>query len=75
MDIKLLKQTTLFFGKMVSVLEYKACKHNYTGWDNARKVTHQHLLDQMIANINQKDWVDVANLAMILDYRKQRGAK
>ena len=42
----------------------------YTGWDNASAISNKELTEKLKENIHSEDWVDVANLAMILNYRQ-----
>lgn len=61
-----------FFGKMVEKLMHQKQVHGYSGWDSPSEITNQKIYSKLKANIDRQDWVDVANLAMMLDYRKER---
>lgn len=68
MKADLMFSATYFFGKMIEKFKYKLSQ-GYTGWSSTRP-SDKRLIESMQRNIEKKDWVDVANLAMILDYRK-----
>ena len=69
MTQKLWECASGFFGKMVAKIIHQAHTHGYTGWDHERE---KYLLEKMNANISRRDWVDVANIAMFLDYHDQQ---
>lgn len=45
------------------------------GWDDPQVTSDATLTKQMRKNIDDRDWVDVANIAAILFYRKTNGLK
>jgi hypothetical protein len=73
MTISLWEAVNKFFGRMVKKLIHQHETHGYTGWDFYYSIKTEVLVAKLYRNIEEQDWVDVANLAMILDYRK--GAK
>jgi hypothetical protein len=69
----LLQQVALaFYSKMLVRFEYKSAKHGFHGWNNKSAVSTTYLKEQLQKNVYDGDWVDVANLALILDYREQK---
>jgi len=69
------KTAAAFFTKMVAKLIHQNSTHGYIGWDQESSVRYQGLMDKLHRNIKDEDWVDVANLAMMLDYRKSKESK
>jgi hypothetical protein len=59
-----------FFEKMIIKLINQKETHGYSGWSDPAIVATSLLVNKLHENITRRDWVDVANLAMILDYRK-----
>lgn len=55
----------LFSKKMIAKLAYKM-GNGYSGWKN--KANRKEILYKLHNNVNHKDWVDVANLAMMLHW-------
>ena len=47
-------------------------KEGYTGWDDLDEPMDDLLIRKLYTNIEQEDWVDVANIAAILWWRKQK---
>jgi hypothetical protein len=72
MNKSLWKAVHYFFGKMVEKLIHQKQTHGYSGWDSPGDVTSGRILRKLYENVERGDWVDVANLAMMLDYRKQK---
>ena len=70
MTQKLWKAASNFFGQMVEKLIHQKNTHGFSGWDLESDVSNTTLLRKLHENIEKEDWVDVANLAMILDYRR-----
>jgi hypothetical protein len=70
MTQKLWKTAVCFFGLMVEKLIHQHNTHGFSGWDSESNVSNATLLRKLRENIEKEDWVDVANLAMILDYRR-----
>ena len=64
--------TVVFFGKMVNKLIHQKSTHGYRGWNLEGMVPTKELRRKLAVNIEKGDWVDVANLAMMLDYRKNK---
>ncbi len=72
MTQKLWRCTSLFFAKMVEKLIHQRGTHNYSGWDY---LNEDILKRKLHRNIESRDWVDVANIAMMLDYHDYRRRK
>ena len=72
MNKQLWGATVLFFGKMVNKLIHQKMTHGYTGWNHTSSIVNEKLLIRLHANLADQDWVDVANIAMILDYRENK---
>ncbi len=53
---------------MKSKFDQKA-RSGYSGWENHSSIPDAALINKLLANARRKDWVDVANLAAILEYR------
>lgn len=70
MTQKLWRAAMTFFQQMVEKLIHQSNTHGYTGWDKESEVSNTTLLRKLRENIEEEDWVDVAILAMILDYRR-----
>jgi len=70
MTQRLWRAASTFFGLMVQKLIHQSNTHGFSGWDSGLAVSNTVLLRKLRENIEKEDWVDVANLAMILDYRK-----
>ena len=45
-------------------------KVGYSGWDSHSEIPDAALINKLLANVKRKDWIDVANLSAILEYRK-----
>lgn len=66
MDIKTLQPfVNTMNGKFIQKKE-----EGYTGWDDPEECSEDHLVRKLYANVEQEDWVDVANIAAILWWRK-----
>ena len=50
-------------------------KEGYIGWDDPEQCSNDELIKKLYANAVQEDWVDVANIAAILWWRKQNLTK
>ncbi len=69
MSKKLWVVVNIFFGLMVEKLIHQKTCHGYAGWDYT---TRDILLKKLSYNVSSSDWVDVANLAMMLDYHDRK---
>jgi len=47
-------------------------KLGYDGWDDHSRIPDVALQNKLLANVRRGDWVDVANLAAILQYRQEK---
>ena len=47
-------------------------KRGYSGWDDHSEIPDAALKNKLLANVKRKDWIDVANLAAILNYRQDK---
>jgi hypothetical protein len=65
MTQKLWTCASVFFGKMVAKMIHQSQSHGYSGRDYS---SESYLIEKLNRNIQERDWVDVANLAMMLDY-------
>ena len=50
-------------------------KEGYTGWDDLDERMDDLLIRKLYTNIEQEDWVDVANIAAIRWWRRQKSNK
>ena len=50
-------------------------KEGYTGWDDLDERMDDLLIRKLYTNIEQEDWVDVANIAAICWWRRQKSNK
>jgi len=72
MNIEILKD----FANAMNEKFIQKKNEGYTGWDDLDERMEDHLLRRLYANIEeQEDWVDVANIAAILWWRKQKSNK
>jgi hypothetical protein len=64
--------------KMAELMKIKfteKARFGYSGWDNHSAIPDAALINKLLANAKRKDWIDVANLAAILNYRSDRRMK
>jgi len=59
-----------FHKKCYNRLSFKE-QSGVTGWDDPEKVSNNELKKMLIENMQAGDYVDVANIAMILDFRNR----
>jgi len=72
MNSKLQKALTAFHSKCITKFNQKETQ-GYTGWDEPSEAISDELLEErMKENIMSEDWVDVSNIAMILNYRQSQ---
>ena len=69
--MQLLTLAGRFFQKMESRLILK----QNDGWRGWGQISEKRLTERLLDNASRKDWVDVANLALILWANKQKDIK
>lgn len=69
--IKLMDTVNSFATEMQYKLSAKL-EEGYTGWDDPSSLPTDYLEARLVVNLQNRDFVDVANLAMILWYRRRR---
>lgn len=70
--IELFKSLVKFANAMFRKLVAKG-RAGYRGFDDPNYTSNVTLTKNLRKNIKDRDWVDVANLALILQYRQDRG--
>lgn len=60
------------FSMFMSCCKTRLIDKKAAGWTGWNKLSEKHLQERLIKNMNNKDWVDVANLSMFLWAREWR---
>jgi len=67
---KLINATTDFYKRMLYKLIKKYFCDGYFGWDESENIGIME--EEIYRQIKKRDWIDVANYAMMLDYYDSR---
>jgi len=64
-----------WLGRFMVEMERRIIEKDRDGWRGWDTIAEKALKDRLINNAKRGDWIDVANLAMMLWVRKQKGAE
>ncbi len=61
-------------GRFFAAMEGRLIGKQIQGWTGWGQISTKRLTERLIKNVEQGDWIDVANFALFLWVRKQKGA-